>query len=53
MVNSGREDGMTTELRRHLRVRVLAPFACSFARIGLQWWLATERSGLGVYSMFR
>ena len=39
---------MTTELRRHLRVRVLAPFACSFVRIGLQRWLAAERAGLGV-----
>jgi hypothetical protein len=40
MVNSGREYGMTPELRRHLRVRVLAPFACSFVRIGLQGgWL--------------
>ena len=48
MENSGRADGMTTELRRHLRVRVLAPFACSCARIGLQWWLAAERAGLGV-----
>lgn len=25
-----------------------APFACSFARIGLQRWLAAERTGLGV-----
>jgi uncharacterized protein YgfB (UPF0149 family) len=32
----------------HLRVRVLAPFACSFARIGLQRWLAAERAGFGV-----
>jgi len=39
---------MTTELRRHMRVRVLVPFACSFARIGLQRWLAAERTGLGV-----
>ncbi len=39
---------MTTELRRHLRVRVLAPLACSFARIGLQRWLAAERAWFGV-----
>jgi len=39
---------MTTELRRHPRLRVPAPFACSFARIGLQRWLAAERAGLGV-----
>lgn len=48
MENSGREVGMTTELRRHPRFRVPAPFACSFARIGLQRWLAAERAGLGV-----
>ena len=39
---------MTTELRRHLRVQVPAPVACSFVRIGLQRWLAAERAGLGV-----
>ena len=39
---------MTTELRRHPRVRIQAPFACSFARLGLQRWLAAERTGLGV-----
>lgn len=39
---------MTTELRRHPRLRVPAPFSCSFARIGLQRWLAVERGGLGV-----
>ena len=39
---------MAIELRRHPRVRVPAPFACSFARIGLQRWLAAERAGLGV-----
>ena len=38
---------MTTELRRHLRVRALVPVACSFVRIGLQQWLAAERAGLG------
>lgn len=48
MEDSGREVGMTTELRRYPRLRVPAPFACSFARIGLQRWLAAERAGLGV-----
>jgi hypothetical protein len=47
MEDSGREDGMTTELRRHLRVRALVPVAYSFVRIGLQQWLAAERAGLG------
>ena len=48
MENSGREDKTTTELRRHPRLRIPVPFACSFARIGLQRWLAAERAGLGV-----
>ena len=48
MKNSGREGKTTTELRRHPRLRVPVPFACSFARIGLQRWLAAERAGLGV-----
>lgn len=39
---------MTTESRQHPRIRIPAPFACSFARIGLQRWLAAERAGLGV-----
>lgn len=48
MENFGREVEMTTELRRYPRFRVPAPFACSFARVGLQRWLAAERGGLGV-----
>ncbi len=36
------------QLRRHSRVRVSAPFPCSFARIGLKKWLTVERGGLGV-----
>ena len=36
------------QLRRHPRLRVLAPFPCSFARVGLKKWLAVERGGLGV-----
>jgi hypothetical protein len=38
----------TTQLRKHPRLRVSAPFPCSFARIGLKKWLAVERGGLGV-----
>jgi hypothetical protein len=34
--------------RRHPRLRVPAPFPCSFARIGLKKWLTPEREGLGV-----
>ena len=48
MEDSGREDGMSTELRRHLHVRVLTPVACLFGRIGLQRWSAAERAGFGV-----
>jgi hypothetical protein len=39
---------MGTESRRYPRLRIPAPFACSFARIGLQRWAAAERAGLGV-----
>jgi hypothetical protein len=39
---------METESRRYPRLRIPAPFACSFARIGLQRWTAAERAGLGV-----
>lgn len=48
MEDFGRGVEMMAELRRHPRLRVPAPFACSFARIGLQRWLAAERTGLGV-----
>ena len=48
MEDTGREDGVTSKLRRRLQVQALAPFACSFARIGLQRWLAAEHGGLGV-----
>ncbi|HSA62535.1 MAG TPA: PilZ domain-containing protein [Nitrospiraceae bacterium] len=37
-----------TQLRRFPRVRVSAPFPCSFARIGLKKWLAVERAGVGI-----
>jgi len=36
------------QLRKHARIRVLAPFPCSFARVGLHKWLAIERGGVGV-----
>ncbi|MGQ0665500.1 MAG: PilZ domain-containing protein [Nitrospiraceae bacterium] len=36
------------QLRKHPRLRVSAPFPCSFARVGLNKWLAIERGGLGV-----
>jgi c-di-GMP-binding flagellar brake protein YcgR len=39
---------VATQLRKHPRVRVSAPFPCSFARVGLKKWLAVERGGLGV-----
>jgi len=39
---------MMTDSRRHPRFRIPTPFACSFARIGLQRWAAAERAGLGV-----
>lgn len=37
-----------TQLRRYPRMRVSAPFPCSFARVGLKKWLTVERGGLGV-----
>ena len=36
------------QLRKHARLRVSAPFPCSFARVGLNKWLVIERGGLGV-----
>src|SRR3712207_713100 len=36
------------DARRVARVRVPAPFPCSFARVGLKKWLTTERQGMGV-----
>lgn len=42
------ESGQAAELRQHPRVRVPAPCACSFARVGLERWLSSERTGLGV-----
>ncbi len=37
-----------TQLRKHPRLRVPAPFPCSFARVGLKKWLTVKRGGLGV-----
>jgi hypothetical protein len=48
MERAEEEFGQTAELRKHPRVRVPAPFACSFARVGLERWLSSERTGLGV-----
>ena len=38
----------SVQLRRHPRVRVLAPFPCSLALVGLKRWLTSEEGGLGV-----
>ena len=38
----------TDQLRRHSRLRVSAPFPCSFARVGLKKWLTPDRNGLGI-----
>ena len=48
MLNSDWQLGRNCLVRRHLRIRISTPFACSFAHIGLQRWLAVERTGLGV-----
>ena len=38
--------------RRHPRIRVLAPFPCSLALLGLKRWLTFDEKGLGiVYDM--
>ncbi len=37
-----------TQSRRHPRLRVSAPFPCSFARVGLKKWVTVERGGIGV-----
>lgn len=40
--------GTRLQLRKHPRLRMSAPFPCSFARVGLKKWSAVERGGLGV-----
>lgn len=37
-----------TQSRKHPRIRMTAPFPCSFARVELDKWLAVDRGGLGV-----
>lgn len=41
-------EGTRPQLRKHSRLRISAPFPCSFARVGLKKWIAVERGGLGV-----
>lgn len=41
-------EGTRPQLRKHPRLRILAPFPCSFARVGLKKWTAVDRGGLGV-----
>lgn len=36
------------DLRQHPRVRIAAPFACSFQRRGLSKWISGSHEGLGV-----
>jgi c-di-GMP-binding flagellar brake protein YcgR len=36
------------DLRQHPRVRIAAPFACSFHRRGLSKWISGSHEGLGV-----
>ena len=36
------------QLRKYPRLRLSTPFACSFARVGLDKWPAAEQDGLGV-----
>lgn len=37
-----------THTRRHPRLRVAAPFPCSFALVGLKKWVTATRGGIGV-----
>ncbi len=46
--SSPQTDWTPAELRFHPRVRLRAPFACSFSRRGLKRWLTRDESGLGV-----
>lgn len=48
MVPARRQVNSADDLRRCTRVRVAAPFACAFCRIGLNRWTSAERGGLGV-----
>ena len=48
MLEFQRQSGPNTDLRRYPRLRVSAPFACAFSRLGLQRWNSTDKTGLGV-----
>lgn len=38
----------SVQLRRHPRIRVVAPFPCSLALVGLKQWRDFDEGGLGV-----
>ena len=38
----------SVDLRQHPRLRVSAPFVCSFSRLGLAKWLGRGGDGIGV-----
>lgn len=42
------EADATIDLRQHPRLRISAPFACSFTRRGLTRWIRGDHEGLGV-----
>lgn len=42
------QDPTSVRLRRHPRARVVAPFPCSLALVGLKRWLTSDEGGLGV-----
>ncbi|WP_455379666.1 PilZ domain-containing protein [Petrachloros mirabilis] len=48
MIPAQRQGNPTGDLRSCPRVRVAAPFACAFSRLGLNRWTSAERGGLGV-----
>jgi PilZ domain-containing protein len=43
-----RDVDVTIDLRQHPRLRISAPFTCSFARRGLTKWIRGDHEGLGV-----
>ena len=48
MSHNGRARKIFIELRQYPRVRIPAPFACSFSRLGFTRWFAGKAGGLGV-----
>jgi PilZ domain-containing protein len=48
MLQFQRQSEPNADLRRYPRLRMSAPFACAFSRLGLQRWASTDRTGLGV-----